>query len=200
MANHGTNDSSRQALLEAAFHEFWTRGYNGTRVDEIVEQTAFTKGAFYHHFPSKKALVCAVIREIIGAMLDERWLRPLRDAPNPVAAIAQCLDAVRCDGPEGVRNGCPLNNLAQELSGSDDEIRLLAQEYFEKWINGFTEAIKESQTHGQIRPDVDPRLLATTIVAGYEGGVSLAKAARSAMPLNTVLDGLIRQLNELRIT
>jgi len=198
MAGQDTKDSARASLLEAALTELWTKGYNGTRVDEIIEKTAFTKGAFYHHFASKKDLVCAVIEETIGEVMQERWLAPLATADDPFATLILRLNATRCDGDEGIRRGCILNNLAQELSHSDDGIRMLLNQKFETWIAAFAEAISVSQRRGLVRNDVDPAQLAAYIVASYEGAVSLSKAAQSATTLNLVLDQLIAYLESLR--
>ena len=188
MEANTNKDTSRASLLDAALEQLWTKGYNGTRVDEIIENTAFTKGAFYHHFPSQKALVAAIIEETIGSVMEYRWLEPLQTADDPFAAIIARLDEVRHDGDEGIRRGCILNNLAQELSHADEELRDLLNRKFRKWISGFASAIAASKAKGQVRADVDPDQLATYIVASYEGAVSLAKAARSADTLNIVLD------------
>jgi AcrR family transcriptional regulator len=191
-------ENARAVLLEAALEEFWSKGYNGTRVDEIIANTSFTKGAFYHHFDSKKALAEAVVREVIGAVMEERWLNPLQEAEDPFAMIIARLNATRDDGEEGIRRGCILNNLAQELSHHDDDFRALLNAQFARWTGGFEAAIAASQARGQVCADIDPAKLAVYIVATYEGGVSLAKAGRCADTINVVLDQLIEYLEGLR--
>jgi AcrR family transcriptional regulator len=192
-------DLTRRAILDAAFHAFYTQGYHGTRVDTIIEQTNFTKGAFYHYFPSKKALASAVIDEIIGVMMQERWLAPLADTPDPVTALIDNLQSLKCGSTEeGIRYGCPLNNFAQELAGADDAIRAQAQQYFQSWIDGIAEALARGQALGLLRDDILPQQAATHIVATFEGGISLAKAARDRAPLDTVMDGLMDYVNRLR--
>ncbi|HRK35829.1 MAG TPA: TetR/AcrR family transcriptional regulator [Candidatus Hydrogenedentes bacterium] len=194
----GNYDSSRQIIVDTAFEILWQKGYNGTRVDEIIERTPFTKGAFYHHFPSKKALVSAVIDEIIGGMMHKRWATPLKQSTTPLATLIALLDGCRRDGEKGVRRGCPLNNLAQELSCTDDEIRAQVNNYFQEWIAAFEDAIARAQLLGQAKADVTPRVVAIRIVAAYEGAVSLAKAARDPEALNVVLDNLIAYLRGLQ--
>lgn len=49
-------DATRQNILQVAFEEILLKGYQGLRVDEVLNKTGFTKGAFYHHFKSKKEL------------------------------------------------------------------------------------------------------------------------------------------------
>jgi AcrR family transcriptional regulator len=47
---------ARTALLEAAREVFVSRGYHGTRVDDIVEAAGVSHGAFYRYFKNKDEL------------------------------------------------------------------------------------------------------------------------------------------------
>ncbi|MCO7239940.1 MULTISPECIES: TetR/AcrR family transcriptional regulator [unclassified Aeromicrobium] len=52
----GYSSSTKRALLENATQLFAAHGYAGTSLDEVVAAARVTKGALYHHFPSKLAL------------------------------------------------------------------------------------------------------------------------------------------------
>ena len=52
---------TRDALIAAGTERFATDGYASTSVARIVEDARVSKGAFYHHFPDKKALLKAVV-------------------------------------------------------------------------------------------------------------------------------------------
>ena len=49
---------SGQKLLEAAIQVIRSKGYSAARVEDICAEAGLTKGAFFHHFPSKEA--CAI--------------------------------------------------------------------------------------------------------------------------------------------
>lgn len=57
-------DDSRRAILAAARHAFARDGYASTSLDEIVAPARLTKGALYHHFKNKAALLEAVYVEM----------------------------------------------------------------------------------------------------------------------------------------
>src|SRR4051794_17429439 len=57
-------DDSRRAILAAARHAFARDGYANTSLDEIVAPARLTKGALYHHFKSKAALLEALYVEM----------------------------------------------------------------------------------------------------------------------------------------
>ena len=75
--------NARQRLLEAAFTEIHMHGFQGMRVDAILEKTTLTKGAFYHHFASKQALGIAVVDELIHGKITEIWLTTLDNSSDP---------------------------------------------------------------------------------------------------------------------
>jgi AcrR family transcriptional regulator len=60
----------------------------------ILDRAGVTKGALYHHFENKDALGYAVVDEVIGDMLYDKWLRPLEHAENPIDALARIVQSI----------------------------------------------------------------------------------------------------------
>ena len=56
---------TREAIVTAATRRFALRGVDATSLDDVAEAAGFTKGAIYANFPSKRALVDAVIERNI---------------------------------------------------------------------------------------------------------------------------------------
>ncbi|MGI9626714.1 MAG: TetR family transcriptional regulator C-terminal domain-containing protein [Longimicrobiales bacterium] len=170
---------TRERLLQAAFAEVYANGYTGASLDGILDTAGVTKGALYHHFGSKKALAQAMIDEMVQGMVVDSWLAPLGDTPNVIDAIQACLN-VQMEGltPEQVQCGCPLNNLAQELSASDDDFREQIDGIYTKWRAALANLLEEGIQSGVVRPDVDPVDVATFVVASMAGIAGHAKASR----------------------
>ena len=61
MAENKTKEERQYQILEAAMEVFVINGYANTRMDDIVIQSGLSKGALYHHYPSKKDLFIALI-------------------------------------------------------------------------------------------------------------------------------------------
>jgi TetR/AcrR family fatty acid metabolism transcriptional regulator len=55
------SDTTRTRILDAAADVFADKGYHDARMDEIVEASQTSKGAVYHHFPSKNYIFFALI-------------------------------------------------------------------------------------------------------------------------------------------
>lgn len=75
--------------------------------------------------------------------------------------------------------GCPLNNLTQELSNSDEAFRLQLAELFDEWKLGIAAALERGQAAGTVRSDIDPVAIGTFIVASIEGLAGNAKSSRN---------------------
>jgi AcrR family transcriptional regulator len=56
---------ARRALYLAGEDSFAERGFHGTTVDGIVDAAGHTKGAFYHHWESKQALLHEIMLGLI---------------------------------------------------------------------------------------------------------------------------------------
>ncbi|WP_433786813.1 ScbR family autoregulator-binding transcription factor [Actinomycetospora sp. CA-101289] len=84
---------TRHGLLEAAGEHFAATGYHGTSLREILEACGVTKGALYFHFPSKQALVEALVAETV-----QRWTEMAAEVRgrgmDPLQALIASFDGV----------------------------------------------------------------------------------------------------------
>ncbi len=83
------------------------------------------KATFYYHFRSKEELGYAILDQFIEAFL-ERTLRPCFSGPDgrPTSQIRCFLDRVReIQRERNCVGGCPLGNLAAELSDLHEGFR-----------------------------------------------------------------------------
>lgn len=192
-------DSARTRLLDVAFSEIYANGYQGLRIDTLLEKAELTKGAFYHHFASKQALGLAVIDEVLAAMADLIWGQHLKQYRDPVEGIEASISfATGMLGERCTTLGCPINNLAQEMSGIDDEFRQRLDRVFRGIIANIAAALRHGQARGLIRDDVDPEAAATFIFASVEGAIGLAKSARSTEVLDVAIAETRRYLRSLQ--
>jgi AcrR family transcriptional regulator len=134
-------ERTRTLLLQAAFEQFHQSGFESAGLDTILAAAGVTKGALYYHFDSKKALGYAIVEELIAANLREKWLRPFRSGTDPIETL---IGIVRATSPqrEVVRAGCPLNNLAHEMSLKDEGFRKHLAKVFEEWQEGTAAALR----------------------------------------------------------
>lgn len=193
-------DQTRARILDAAFMEIYRNGYQGMRLDEVLSATGLTKGALYHHFTNKLALGYAVVDEVIAPMMETLWNRPLKSADKPLDALVEAIRSLPdAKPPELIQYGCPLNNLAQEMSPLDEGFRQRLDQVFTNWHGTTVQALKEAQKQNMIRSDVNCEETATFVMAALEGCIGIAKNAQSVDRLHACNRGLIHYLLSLKI-
>jgi AcrR family transcriptional regulator len=191
-------DITRDKLLQAAFCEIHRQGFQAASISNILQNTGLTKGALYHHFPTKQELGLAVIEEVIRARLEELIFQRLRDSEQPVQTLLQIIENLggRTDTAI-IALGCPLNNLMQEMSLIDEAFKLRLNDILQTWSRVVEDALQREQESGSIRPQIDCHASALFIVSAWEGCIGIAKSLQSAESLHLCmqqLQGYIRSL------
>src|SRR6516162_2770766 len=192
-------EGTRQRLLQAAFREVYRYGFQSAGIDTILAATNVTKGALYYHFESKEALGYAIIEEIVATLTRDRWMLPLQRSKDkdPIDTLIGIVRAIP-HRPSDVKGGCPLVNLAQEMSQLDEQFRKRLERIFHAWQEEIAMALRRGQSQGTVRRDLVPDETAGFLIAMYEGYVSLAKNAQDAKVWNVGIRNIVGWLRSLR--
>ena len=178
-----TNDpvGLRSRLLDAAAGAFQSRGYGSTSIHDLIRETGVSGGALHHHFPTKKSLALAVIDERVAAEVGSTWIDRVAAAPTAAQGIVAVFDAV-ADSLERQASvaGCPLGNLASELSLDDDELRGALAGRYAAWRAAITERLKQDMATGRAAYAADdPAGFADVVIALFTGALTIGKADQS---------------------
>jgi TetR/AcrR family transcriptional regulator, transcriptional repressor for nem operon len=193
--------ATRNRFLQAAFMEFYTNSFQGGSLSHIVEQADATKGALFHHFDGKQQLGYAVVDEVIGPLLLQRWLSPLRDTDDPIKALLTSFRKyVREDiASRHFVNGCPLNNLAQEMSPLDRGFHQRIDALYESWRAGVAEALTRGIAAGTVHRNVQPQKVAALIVASQMGIWGTGKSSQDPTQMRFAAEAFCTYLQSLRL-
>jgi len=172
--------STRDAILHAASRLIHVHGYNRTSLDDVLRESGAGKGNFYYHFKSKEDLGYAILDQIIGSFL-ERTLEPCFSDPDGPA-----LEQIRCFldrllEMQRARNcvgGCPLGNLAAELSDVHEGFRARLTSVFAAWRERLTSVLRAAQQRGTVDAACRPESVADFLVASLEGAILLTKLTK----------------------
>ncbi len=175
----GRQSDARERLVQAAVQLIYARSYSAVGVQEICARAGVQKGSFYHFFPSKRDLTIAALDELWRG-LQERVVGPAfaRDVP-PLARIERFFDQsarVQREFMEqsGQVLGCPLGNLALEMSTQDPLLRARIEALFQAAEQQIAQTLEEARQDGSA-PDIDPAGAARALFAYMEGVLLMAK-------------------------
>ena len=191
--------SAKDKILEAALSVIRTKGYAATTVDDLCAAAGVTKGAFFHHFPTKTEFGYAIVDEMLAGMIAAQWVGPLRSSADPLETIAVEFER----GAEILSRqrpilGCPLNNLAQEMNPLDDGFRARTSAVFDLWRDTFRHALGRGQHTGVVLTNIESADAAYALVAQIEGTLSLARNSQDPADLQAGARGLRRHLDSMR--
>lgn len=191
--------STRQRILQTAHREFYRHGFQGGSLNRIIDDAGVTKGALFHHYDGKQALGFAVVENIVALGIADRWIKPLSESIDPVHDIQSIVRGIVKQKHQGdsLELGCPLNNLAQEMSPLDEGFRRRIEKIYNAWRESVEAAFARGLKAGRVRRGVAPRRLAAFVVAAMTGIIGTAKNAQSGELMAEAGEALIQYLESL---
>src|SRR5258706_16028887 len=166
---------NRDEVLHRAMEVFWTRGYEGTSIQDLVKYMGINRQSIYDTFGDKHTLFLQALdryREIqsrkVFAVLErpgsvKKNLRQLFEA-----AVARSLSA------EG-RRGCFVGNSMSELAGRCEETANRTCNSVASAEKMFQRAVKRGKEQGELRRGSDTRAGARFLYSKLQGVLPMGK-------------------------
>lgn len=174
---------TRGRIVETARRLFHEQGYHATGVATILREAGVNAGSLYHFFSGKEDLLRAVLERYVE-ILAPAVMDPVEQAtPDPLERVFTLLAFYR-QGMEatGCCMGCPIGNLALELSDNHPETRPLISLNFANWsarVQGWLE-----EAGDRLPPDLDRAQLARFVLTVMEGGIMQSRASGDLAPFD----------------
>ncbi len=191
---------TREHLLDAALVSFHEKGYIATTLDDIARQAGITRGAIAWHFGGKAELLNAVIRErYMRATM--RMLELAAQGGTPLQVLRRVLIHWTAYLEEDAEfRAVQEITLRTPISPEFAEGMRERREGIRRSIAYFASLIQQAINAGEIRPEVNPEMAATTAL-GLTNGVSMlwlldpaafSLKARAAEIVDVFLQGLTK--------
>ncbi|MCF7800826.1 MAG: TetR/AcrR family transcriptional regulator [Candidatus Marinimicrobia bacterium] len=166
MTEKKSREIRQKEILEAALETFVKKGYNATRMDDLVKATGLSKGAIYWHFSSKHELFMALI---------EHWMDQFAPLLSPGYHAGKSASKILRDIGRFTLKTFYLNKnwyLAElefwAMANRDKEIRTLARKLYKRIIGEFESVIRYGVKEGEFHTD-NPTVMAMSIMTTLQG-------------------------------
>ncbi len=167
-----SKSTSRDKLLDVTFREVYIYGYAGASIANILKTAGVPKGSMYHHFPSKKEMVIAMIKErLIPKVRGAFFIDIHKD--SRATQILNFMFRKIGKNEMLIKHGCPLHKLMFEMGSLDDEITKLCHKELIFIIDNLAKLLDIGKEKGDIREE-DSKSLAKFIIISSWGALSLA--------------------------
>ena len=162
MAHQQRAQETHTRLIQAAEACFAETGYDRTGVAEICQRAGVSKGAFYHHFPSKQALFL----ELLGlwlAGLDAQIMQIRREAVDIPQVLAQVAKTARMVFAAG-GGKLPVFLAFWSEAARDEVVWRAVMAHYQRYYAVFEELIAAGIAEGSLEP-TDARVASRVLVS-----------------------------------
>jgi len=175
----GRTSDARERLIDEASRLFHARSYESVGVQELCDAADVNKGSFYHFFPSKEDLAAAVIDAQWESTRTLVFEPSLADDVPPLARIERLFKALSrtqrgAKRDSGRTPGCPLANLAGELSNHEPKLRRKLARVYGEMQARLAETLREAVAAGELPAKADVDAKAEALLALSEGAMLLS--------------------------
>lgn len=197
-----TRAESRERLIAAAADLIEFSSYQATSVAAICAAAGVQKGSFYYYFPSKQALVLAMIDDAWDQFKHsvlEPFLGESEPAKDRIERLYRCMYEKQVSHKENLGHvtGCLFGSLAAEASTLDESLRRRLFAIFTQWKEHLARALADAIADGDLNPAYDPEQAAWMVLANLEGMLLLTKTADDPEVMrpaaNTIVEMIFNQ-------
>jgi TetR/AcrR family transcriptional regulator, transcriptional repressor for nem operon len=188
--------STKERVVEAARVLFWEKGFETTSLQDITQKADVRAGSLYYLFRTKEELLLAVLDRYVDllwpAVIEPAFARE----PDPIERIFAILEGYR-QGLifTGFAHGCPIGNLALEVSDEYPVAREKIAKNFEGWRSWIRKCLEEAGY--RLPPDIDRERLAIFVLTVMEGAVMQARAHHALEQFDASVTELRNYFNRL---
>jgi TetR/AcrR family transcriptional regulator, transcriptional repressor for nem operon len=182
-------------VLERAMTVFWSKGYEGTSLDDLCEATKLNRSSLYSTFGDKRALFLLTIDRYGDARvahISDALLRPLHIRDAIAAFLDDTIDRIVA-GPGRV--GCFIGNCAAEVARHDPEVAASLQRNLARVEAVFREAFARAKERGELPVEADIDALARFFVASIQGLRLIGKTMTGRDSLEDIASVMLRCLD-----
>jgi AcrR family transcriptional regulator len=187
---------TRSAILGAAGTGFSRSGYAGTGLGAIVAEAELTKGALFHHFPDKRSLAVAWVREDLTAAMEEVWIAPLAGmrSLDELCGFSRgrCLEIHAGDAASA------LVAMAAETGAAEPMIGAALEDLFVAWRAAVAAVLERGKADLWIHRSIRPEVEAGFFVALFAGFTVTTKVSSDENIHRVCADALEAYLETLR--
>lgn len=193
---------TRTRILDQAERLVLGQGFAATSVDEVIAAAGSSKGAFFHHFPTKADLGRALVERYAAADIDSLvtfMARAEEQADDPgeqLVAFVRLFEEAADDIVRENQSSCLYVSFIHDRQLHGDGSTGVIADAIVTWRDALRERIVASSRRRPLRGGLDPDALADHVFVTFEGAFILARSLHDPGHMRAQLR-VLRQTLEL---
>ncbi|WP_139958732.1 TetR/AcrR family transcriptional regulator [Flavicella sediminum] len=193
------SELSKQQILESAFKLFYENGFKATSINNIMETTSLTKGAFYYHYKTKKELGLEIISQKLKKRVTDAMILPLSNKGDALEILENTfLNRIKSFPTYSKLHGCPLNNFINEIGDYEPSYQTALKDIIETWKSALITLIERGKLENSIQKNISSSAVAIYLISAFEGIRGIRKVYTDDGILEDYLLGLKLFLQQLK--
>ena len=159
----------QEKVLEQAMETFWRNGYEGTSIQDLVENMGINRGSLYDTFKDKRSLFKAALLHYSDTFVNSMFATLKAPGASKQAIIDLFYELVEKAVADSQRKGCLITNSVVEIGHHDLEIAAHLAAELKKIEELLYEVLVRAKDKGEISANKDPRALARHLLCSLKG-------------------------------
>src|SRR5215472_1900661 len=176
-----------EIVLERAMLLFWTQGYAGTSIQDLVDGTELLRGSLYHSFGDKRSLYIQTLRRYGHIALKQTFA--VWNPEEPVLSNVRAVLMQIVEMPDAEkRRGNMICNCIVEVVPHDPEIATVVEGILHEFKQAFRDLLEQARQAGQLDAHTNTTALARYLVSSLQGLCVTAKGGASRAELLDIVE------------
>ncbi|WP_212005296.1 TetR/AcrR family transcriptional regulator [Chitinophaga sp. HK235] len=158
-----------EEVINKATAVFWSKGYEATSTEDLLEAMGIGKGSFYLAFKGGKKELFEKVLEQFQQQASARMIKELANSDNPLEVIRNLFYNIAHAPKKAHHNGCFIGNTIVELASIEPQLMSKSVGLLQQLEETFREIIIAAQKHGQLKNKMRADLLARHLITAWNG-------------------------------
>lgn len=192
-------EKTRNKIIEQSAELFNRKGYAGTSLKDIVEETGLSKGGIYSHFSNGKEEIAVAafhhaVKVVYGAI--GRRTHVIENTIDKLKTVVFYYRENVFTPP--VEGGCPIQNTSVDVGDNNPAMKKEVIAVLNDWQERIIHTLNKGIERGEIRPDIDKEEFAVYYIGAIEGGILMARAQGDNKYFDIMAKHLLARIEEIK--
>ena len=182
---------NEEHALKSAMHVFWEKGFDATKVPDLLAATGLSRSSLYETFGDKQALFEAAINGYSRSITEER-LALLQHGQTAKEGLMLFFDhLIKTCLDKSTPRGCFMVNTLTSLDSHDQRVKEIVSESGKEFHEAFYAFLLRAKDNGEIASNKEIQDLTQMLLAVVTGSNVMARTAVDELMLQAIADSTV---------
>lgn len=193
-------EKTKKKIIEQSAELFNRKGFAGTSVKDIMDETGLSKGGLYSHFTNgKEEIAIAAFHHAVDVVYEAIGRR--------THIIDSCIDKLKAVvyyyrenifSPP-VQGGCPIQNTSVDAEENNPALKKEVADVLDGWQARIIHTLNKGIERNEIIADIDKEEFAVFFIGAIEGGILMARAQGDEKYFDIMAKSILQRIDEIKV-